>query len=394
MTCAGALIVEDVERPPYDYDEDRIIFLSDYFNKTDDTIVSGLLADPFKWRGETNSLLINGLSGTASNQTWSCAPPSISAAPGKVYRFRFIGSTSLSLVALAIDGHSRMTIIEADGRYTMPYDTPYLQVGSGQRFSVLIKTKSAEELKATGKEQFRIQFENRERPDPMVRSYARLSYTNSSAPCSEIPSKPPLKLPLTTYDFLEYALSPLSTAEPFPTASEVSRRVIINVQQMINGTIKWIANNNSWVADKIGTPYLTHIYVQGQAAIPNYNTAITNGGWDPISYAFPAKLGEVLEIVWQNGNGPSGGWDFHPFHAHGGHYWDIGSGNVTYSPEDNEKRLQGYRPAKRDTTVLYRYAVNGVPETTAGWRAWRMRVTNPGVWMLHCHTLQHIIMGM
>jgi L-ascorbate oxidase len=29
-----------------------------------------------------------------------------------------------------------------------------------------------------------------------------------------------------------------------------------------------------------------------------------------------------------------------------------------------------------------------------GWRAWRLRVTQPGVWMIHCHILQHMVMGM
>ncbi len=84
----------------------------------------------------------------------------------------------------------------------------------------------------------------------------------------------------------------------------------------------------------------------------------------------------------------------HPFHAHGGHYWDIGSGNGIYDPDANEKKLQGYTPVKRDTTFLYRYASSGVPYTTAGWRAWRLRVQYPGVWMIHCHILQHMIMGM
>lgn len=45
--------------------------------------------------------------------------------------------------------------------------------------------------------------------------------------------------------------------------------------------------------------------------------------------------------------------------------------------------------------MLYRYATSGVPETTAGWRAWRIRITEEdvGAWMMHCHVLQHMIMG-
>jgi L-ascorbate oxidase len=95
----------------------------------------------------------------------------------------------------------------------------------------------------------------------------------------------------------------------------------------------------------------------------------------------------------QSNNLPTGGFDLHPFHAHGGHYWDLGSGNGTYDPVENEKKLAGYNPVKRDTTMLYRYATSGALNTTAGWRAWRIKVDDTGVWMMHCHILQHMIMG-
>ena len=49
---------------------------------------------------------------------------------------------------------------------------------------------------------------------------------------------------------------------------------------------------------------------------------------DPVTYTWPAKIGEVLEIIWVNTGSlvhDNGGVDYHPFHAHGGHYYDIGS---------------------------------------------------------------------
>ena len=69
--------------------------------------------------------------------------------------------------------------------------------------------------------------------------------------------------------------------------------------------------------------------------------------------------------------------------------------NGTYNATANEVRFGNYTPARRDTTMLYRYATSGVPETTAGWRAWRIRITEDdvGAWMMHCHILQHMIMG-
>lgn len=48
----------------------------------------------------------------------------------------------------------------------------------------------------------------------------------------------------------------------------------------------------------------------------------------------------------------------------------------------------------RDTTMLFRYNTTTQPDEKHGWRAWRLRVQQPGVWMIHCHTLQHMIMGM
>ena len=396
----GPLIVEDCEDPPFDYVDERIIHLGDFYRRSDQNITTGLLANPFVWSGETNGIVVNGQTGTAdSNATDpSCAPHIISVDPGKTYRIRFIGGTAISLVTLGIEGHGALPIIEADGQYTQEYTTDHLQVASGSRFSVLLQTKTAEQLQADGKSQYWIQFENRERP-ANVTAYAILSYKIPSTPTStpKLPSKKPLTLPTKVYDWLEYALQPLDPSfDPFPTTDQVTRTVYITSVQLSQGTLQWQANGDIWQASRIQTPYLVNIFENGQAAIPDYDAALANGGWDPATLSFPAKMGETIDIVWLNDNGYSGGWDIHPFHAHGGHYWDLGSGNGTYDAAANDAKMAAlnYTPVLRDTTMLYRYATAGVPNVTAGWRAWRMKVRYPGVWMLHCHILQHMIMGM
>lgn len=53
-----------------------------------------------------------------------------------------------------------------------------------------------------------------------------------------------------------------------------------------------------------------------------------------------------------------------------------------------------HSPALRDSTMLFRPWLNAPKGAGAGWRAWRLQVTQPGAWMLHCHTLAHMIMGM
>ncbi|RMZ84255.1 hypothetical protein DV738_g803, partial [Chaetothyriales sp. CBS 135597] len=401
---------------PYTYDHDVSILIQDFYVSNDSTIQHGLLANPFKWSGETTSIQINGFSGNASfsnAKDASCTPYVLKVQPDRTYRVRFIGGTAISLVTLGIEDHDNLTIIEADSEYTKPWQTDHIQVGSGQRFSALLKTKSRAELEALNKTNFWIRYESRERPTN-VSGYALLQYddgvvvTSPAELPSELPPKSPVSLPQDVTTWAEYALEALTPSEPFPRLSEVTRTVYITVRQVmrvgyytnrtINGTLEWAQNDLVWKTEEHeannSVPYLVQVYLTGQT--PNYTAAVQNGGWDPYSNTFPALPGEVLDIVWLSNSGLQGVWDFHPMHAHGKHYFDLGSGNGTYDAVSNEAKFENFTPARRDTTLLYRYALAGAAEHTAGWRAWRIRITEEdvGAWMMHCHILQHMTMGM
>jgi FtsP/CotA-like multicopper oxidase with cupredoxin domain len=154
----------------------------------------------------------------------------------------------------------------------------------------------------------------------------------------------------------------------------------------------WLENHYPWVDTFPTEPYLVSLYKNDGVEFPSMERAAQNGGLDPITRAFPAEIGEVVDIVLLNTGADSGGLDAHPWHAHGRHYWDLGSGNGTYDAAANEAKWAGKEPATRDTTMLYRYGLTTGNGTVQGWRAWRLRVTEPGVWMIHCHILQHMIM--
>jgi L-ascorbate oxidase len=242
-----------------------------------------------------------------------------------------------------------------------------------------------------------MQLESRERPI-ITRGYAVLNY--GSKPNTPIfpPATQPFLLPNTSTSFLDYELRPLnqSDVDDFPTAEEVTRRVVMKLHQRVlpgqGGQIIWLENAYSWT-DKIPQePYLVSLYKDDGVEFPSLARALDNNGVDNKTGAFPAEIGEVIEIILQNTGADFGGVDVHPWHAHGAHYYDIGSGNGTYNPEANEKKLKGTSPVKRDTTMLYRYITATGNGTDAGWRAWRLRITEPGVWMIHCHILQHMIM--
>jgi FtsP/CotA-like multicopper oxidase with cupredoxin domain len=205
-------------------------------------------------------------------------------------------------------------------------------------------------------------------------------------------------VPEVDLNYLEYALEARekSQVKDFPKASDVTRRVTIVAHQRVNGPTTWINNNYSWFESFPHEPYLVSLYQNHTGSFPNLTRAIANQGIDPVTRAFPAQVGEVIEIVLQNTGADKGGLDAHPWHAHGAHYYDLGSGNGTYDPVANERRWAdtGRKPIKRDTTMLYRYGKTTGNFTEQGWRAWRVKVDQPGVWMVHCHVLQHMLMGM
>ncbi|POR34815.1 L-ascorbate oxidase [Tolypocladium paradoxum] len=415
-TAHGALIVRDAKQPVYKYDDDVLLTVGDYYAKDDGNIEAGLHADPFQWPGQPQAIAIQGHTGEggfAFDRDPSCAPHVIEVDPGKIYRIRVIGATVISIAKIAIESHPNLEVIEADGSYTKPVVVDHIQVASGQRFSYLLRTRSVDDIRSAQKSQFWIRYESRDRPE-VVGGFALLRYRLSECQLplpSSLPSTSPVTLPQRTNNYLEYSLQ-ANILDPllnkFPRLSEVTRTVTIQVNQKLtsggyidgnpNGSLEWVQNGFSWKEDVQASanmvPYLVDLYRTGQT--PNYTRALEHGGFDPISKTFPGKVGEVLDIVWENNAGVWGKFDSHPMHLHGEHAWDLGSGNGTYNALENEARFGSFTPARRDTTVLYRYTEKGLPHTTAGWRAWRIRVTkgNIGAWMMHCHIAQHALMGM
>lgn len=396
MTAWGTLIVDSAKPSPYEYDEERIIALSDFFTKTDEEILNGLTSTNFTWSGETSAVLVNGQGRLATNATGPCKLAAVSVEPGKTYRLRFIGTTALSFVSLSIESHDVLEIIEADGHYTKPVKTSYLQIASGQRYSVLLKAKSESELRNEKSRQFYFQLTTMGRPTVLT-TFAVLEYPSpTTTDLTAVPATPPLPVANITYGWLDYTLEPYYPDYDFPTIEEVTRRIIINVHQNVSERTIWLQNGYDWVQTFPNSPYLVDIYEGTLDLNASYKRAIDSGyGFDNQTRLFPAKMGEVLEIVWQNqGTVHNGGVENHPFHGHGRHFYDIGGGDGLYNLTENEGRLKGTHPIPRDTSMLYAYRKKTTALASSGWRAWRIRVTDAGVWMMHCHVLQHMVMGM
>ncbi|KAH8667919.1 multicopper oxidase-domain-containing protein [Tricladium varicosporioides] len=398
LSATGPLIVEE-ENAPYCYDADRIVFLQDVFPDDDAFVEHALLASPMAYERAQEMVLINGKGGGLTSEEEFCNDTLsvINVNPGKTYRLRLIGGTGLAIVTLGIEGHKNLEVIEADAAYTEKHNTSFMQVAPGQRFSVLLHTKSKPD-----KQRYFLQVESREFGN-LTRSYAVINYgppINSSTTKFYPPTSPPLTLPPTDSAFLEYTLRPHhnSTDLVMPTAADVTRRVHITVRLNITnqGGLIYDLNGYPWLENSVEEPYLVSLYKNDGNKWPSIERALKNDGLDPKTLAFPALLGEVLEIVIENTGSPGYSTETHPWHAHGAHYWDLGSGDGVYDPIANEIKWANSigKPMKRDTTMVYKYSGHAAPGVVKGWRVWRLRVTQPGVWMIHCHLLPHMVWGM
>lgn len=165
---------------------------------------------------------------------------------------------------------------------------------------------------------------------------------------------------------------------------------------------RWAVNNEIDDEGARDTPYLVDLYGRpsGQRAY-DYDAIEANNGYDNLTDAYVAQKGEVLDIVIQNRAGESTGVaEAHPWHAHGNKYWDMGAGTdeFTYDKLHEYRASVKGQPFLRDTSVAYSgpgesYKEDKIPIFDhAGWRLFRIRVENPGAWLIHCHILPHAVM--
>lgn len=136
-----------------------------------------------------------------------------------------------------------------------------------------------------------MQIETRYR-DQIDTFYAVLSYTNDNASTipSSPPARPPVSIPYSLQDWLEYTLEPL-TPNDFLSSDQVTRQVTMTAVQLdVKSGQLWTINNHTWTEtnqhegdtpfnDTTPTtdiPYLVSAYKEGERAIPNYQKAIQN----------------------------------------------------------------------------------------------------------------------
>jgi L-ascorbate oxidase len=421
----GAIIIDD----PNDaqelalkemYDEERVVFLQDWYHREGSSARTGLDSEPFIWIGNAQSFLINGLGrfegclGDTPN-TSVCAEDctienyiaSIDVEAGKTYRLRIINGASLIAINFAIANHTMM-VVEADGTIVDPVEVSNLDLSVGQRYSVLLQAdQPAASYWATTTVRLRS-------AGPM--GYAYIKYGDSAAPTEQdtlpdhptfddLLAGPEFDAKLFTKDPSAYASSDVLSAVPDRELVMVGTQV----RRSSDNLLRWAVNNVTM--EFPAEPLIAQVYSAVNEAtamswpdtdLPNMHVvpdkplstwdytrtlqdegvSIFNGENGVAVLKFVE--GDVVDLVLQNALALNGAAEIHSWHLHGHSFWIVGQGNGTFDSETDPASFNLVNPVRRDTASLWPY----------GWTALRFKADNVGVWPFHCAQNAHSVMGM
>ncbi|KAJ3157608.1 hypothetical protein HDU86_003260 [Geranomyces michiganensis] len=376
LSIFGAVIVNEPPkvRRALRYDDERMIILSDFWHNSSIAQEIGLLNAPFKWVGDPQSLLTNGV--TMSKNCSNLPMPKGATTggysvttidPRKTYRFRIINAATLNFLRFDIPGHT-MRVIEAD--------VDHLEINAGQRYSVLITADQQPK-------DYWMSSQAMWRKASAQNGWSILRYSN--APADKREATPPAALPARGPEipsWMEDQMKPLKAPR---VPRQDGESLFYNFSQVArpDGSVRWK------VADRV------YELPEQALLLQHYNNTIKD--LPAASKPVPIERGRVVDIVLQSNVGTLNGvCEEHPFHLHGHSFWDLGGGNGTWNPGI---KVNVDRAVLRDTVTVYPYrsAYFQTPlpaGSSCGWRRIRFVADNPGAWMLHCHIVAHLVMGM
>ncbi len=251
---------------------------------------------------------------------------------GQRLRLRFINAAARSHYVVALDGHP-MTVTHADGRRITPVVRQAIPIGIGERYDVIVDLNNPGvwSLAASA---------ITNRGVTLVR--AIVAYAGSTNP---VPSATYVPANLATGTLLAY--TDLAAADPVPPITAAPNRsysLTLGVaMNMIAGTMAFTFNGQAWPNV---TPMALSPNDEVQVTLTNTSMMMMNGE------------------MW------------HPIHLHGHRMRLLNAAGGVTSP-----------PIK--DTILIRPVGAGASTQTVQFLA-----DNPGRWVIHCHDVMHMSLGM
>ncbi|KAI8059586.1 Cupredoxin [Gongronella butleri] len=384
---------------PFHYDGERTIQLSEWWHQEQGDRLNYYMGNQYNGFIAADSYLVNGRGMTSDSKSSCPGYAALEVEHDKTYRFRVIGGLTFATVGLAIAKH-KMTVIEVDGDLIEPFETDYLEVSSGQRFSFLLNTDQ-EPGTSYNIEVKPFWITNTTTRGRAILKYGRKSHSQGAlARGSALDSSQP-QFPKEKSQWLFPDMTPLESKELHDFTAPPDRTVVLMPKERLtaNNKTRWFINDHPLPHWKVPViEQLRHRKTRRQlnATAIDLNTHDNWDGYDTSMKTYPIKRNEVVDFVIHtttllNQNICAA----HPWHSHGLKHFPIAYGAGKYSHE-HDRDIRNYQhPIPRDTTLVYpdgkQYTEPGVP---CGWTKVRLFAVNPGLWAFHCHITGHMLQGM
>lgn len=357
----GTFIIEAKEKLPFDYDEEVVVQLAEWYHDVVDVLDKQFLSvyNPTGAEPIPQNLIMN----NTMNLTWNVEPDT-------TYLLRIINTGGFVSQYFWIEDHE-LTVVEVDGNYVEKNTTDMIYITVAQRYSVLVHTKNDTSKNFAIMQKFDDTMLDLIPDDLQLNATNYLVY-NESAPMPEQAYVDSID------DFLDdFYLTPINKVELFEDP-DYSISVDVVMDNLMNGVNYAFFNNLTFTSPKV--PALMSVLSAGKdASNPLVYGTNTN--------AFVLKKDEIIEIIVNNNDTGK-----HPFHLHG-HAFQLVDRERTYDDAigevptpfdpDNHVPFREY-PMIRDTVYVN-------PQSSI---VLRFKADNPGVWFFHCHIEWHLKQGL
>lgn len=343
---------------PYDYDEEVVLTISEWYHEELDVLDKAFLNryNPTGAEPIPQSTLWN----DTRNGTWKVEP-------GKTYLMRIVNVGAFVLQYLWMEDHT-FKVIEVDGIYVEPNETEVVYITVAQRYTVLIETKNTTDKNYAFMQAIDTDMLDTQPASLVVNSTNWIVYNESA----ELPGE--LSYPDT--EFLDdFYLEPIEQEE---NLGEPDLRVQLDVvmDNLGNGVNYAFFNNITFTQPKV--PVLTTVMTSG-----NQCTDATIYGTN--TNAFVLEKDDIIEIVLNNNDTGK-----HPFHLHG-HAFQVIERGPSYADEPGPVPWNASAEYEEPEYPMRRDVLYVRPQL---YFRIRFKANNPGVWYFHCHLEWHLLQGL
>ncbi|KAI0479649.1 Cupredoxin [Xylaria cf. heliscus] len=350
----GPLIIHNPQDPYLDdYDGDVILAVSDWYHPQSPTLISKFLQrnnTKFQPPRPDGVIVNEGSDGLIPIQ------------PDKTYRVRIINFSALTAAFVAFNA-LQMEIIMIDATYVQKTTANQLRVLAAQRYDVLVKVGSSE------KQNYPYLVALDTNPDYTAQNATIAYHFNFTGhlindPNGNLKGKSAVDQFYPQDDML---LLPFDNETAF---GPVAKQWVLNFDYCndANGYPRACFNGKTFIGQKVPTLY-------SALSLGDNNTEVSAYG--QVS-AFTIGYDEVLEIIINNHDDA-----IHPFHLHG-HQFQIIDRPKSNAGNWTRTNVNSLTPIRRDTIAVY----------SKSYAVLRIRATNPGVFLFHCHIEWHVEMGL